>query len=92
MFCLYINLAVLESHLSSINSVFVVFDPAGLPTICVTDPNYLWVGTITDTALSDLRLRLFERIEHQFRMILHLLTSFRTPGRVSVSPMGLRRG
>lgn len=61
MFCLYIHLAVLESHLSSINSVFVVFDPVGLPTICVTDPNYLWVGTIADSALSDLHLRLFER-------------------------------
>lgn len=90
MLCLYINLLVLENYFSSINSVFVVFDPATLPTICVTDPNYLWAATITYTALGYLHLRLFERIDHQFRMTLHLLTSVQAPGRVSVSPMGLR--
>lgn len=59
MLSLYINLAVLESLFSSINSVFVVFAPATLPTICVTGPNYLWAGTITYTALGYLHLRLF---------------------------------
>lgn len=90
MLCLYINLLVFENYFSSVNSVFVVFDPATLPTICVTDPNYLWVGTITYTALGYLHLRLFERIDHQSRMILHLLTASQAPGRVNVSPVGLR--
>lgn len=59
MLCLYIHLAVLEDHFSSINSAFVIFDHAALPTLCVPDPNDIWVVTITYMPLGYLHLRLF---------------------------------